>query len=334
MYIQKKPAATISKAIIGVISLCLTWALFNQFGLNALRIFPTWVVITAAVYFLTSALVTALNPKKFTGRIVCPMLDGLLLVNCLLMSGFAITSAQHNYYLPQLPSVIVWSVCLVLPLLIFLDWLFFAKKGGWKPMYPFYWLGFSISYAAAMIFIAQLLPDGADLRYPLEMFNLIDFGLDSMFGWTLLTAILILAAGYILYLLDFAMSGKLARRIVLPHLQVIEVDEQGNEIKPIEPRATTAEANTSQTQPTTKLKSTTKSKTANAKPSHKVNFPHQKDSPKPHPDSKPKTKSSKTSTLNEESNATSSPVQTTSSDPNESARTSAESKPKPKAKQR
>jgi len=313
MYIQKKPAAAISKTIIGVISLSLMWALISQFGPNALRIFPTWVVILAAVYFLTSALVTALNPKKFTGRIVCPMLDGLLLVNCLLMSGFAITSAQHYYYLPQLPSAIVWSVCLVLPLLIFLDWLFFVKKGGWKPMYPFYWLAFSVSYAAAMIFSAQLLPDGADLRYPLEMFNFIDFGLGSMFGWMLLVVILVLAVGYILYLLDFAMSGKLARRIVLPHLQVIEVDEQGNEIKPVDSQITATEINIPQSQPTTtKSKPATKSRSANSQTSRKDNTPdNQANKSKTHT----KPKSPKESTAAKESSVNSSSRQTASSTP-------------------
>jgi len=292
MYIQKKPAAAVSKLLIGTISLCLMWSLVGRFGLNSLRIFPTWVVVIAAIYFLTSALVTALNPKKFTGHIICPMLDGLLLVNCLLMSGFAITSAQHYYYLPELPSVIVWSVCLVLPLLIFLDWLFFVKKGGWKPMYPFYWLAFSICYAAAMIFSAQILPDGADLRYPLEIFNFINFGLGPMFGWMLLVVILVLVIGYILFLLDFAMSGKLAKKIVLPHLQVIEVDEQGNEIKPTESRLnaknkpvkpqsanetkptepqSTAEVKTKASQPqknSLKSKPTVKSKTTNAQTHH------------------------------------------------------------------
>lgn len=231
MYIQKKPAAAILRLIIGTFSLVLMWYLFSQFGVSAFRLFPTWVLIISALYFLISALLTAISMKKFTGKTFWPMLEGMLLINYLLMSGLAITSAQHHFYLPELDGWLVWCICLILPLLIFADWLLFMKKGFWRVMYPFYWLALPVCYAATIIFTNQILPDNIFLRYPLEIFNYLDFGLWAMLGWMLVIVLLVLSTGYILYLADFTASGKLAKKIVLPHLQVVEVDDHGNVIK-------------------------------------------------------------------------------------------------------
>lgn len=233
MYIQKKSFASILKAIIGLISLALLWYVLTQFGPNAVRIFPTWILLIAAIYFPTSAIIIALNPRNFNGKIICPMLEGLLLINFLLMSVVAIASAGFHFYLPQLPQWFVWINCLVLPLLIFMDWLLFVKKGAWRPIFPVYWLAPSVGYAATIIFLTQLLPDDVPMRFPLEIFNYLEYGLPTMFGWIFIVLFLTLSAGYLLYFIDFTMSGKLAKKILLPHLQVVEIDENGNEIVPV-----------------------------------------------------------------------------------------------------
>lgn len=150
----------------------------------------------------------------------------------LLICGMAIASSVDGFVLPRLDLWLVWLICAGLPILIFFDWLFFAKKGHWQVMYPFYWLALPITYAAAMIFTADFLPEFTTWLYPLDLFDYRNFGLWEMLGWIIVISLLILSVGYILYLMDFIMSGKLGKYIVLPHIQTILVDEHGNPIKP------------------------------------------------------------------------------------------------------
>lgn len=231
MYIQKKPATIILKALIGLLSMWLLWYLVTQFGPNCFRLFPTWVLSISAIYFSANALVIGLSTRKFNGKIISPMFEGLMIVNFFLMSGMAFTSAQYHFYLPDLPIWFVGLVCIVMPLMVFVDWILFVKKGAWRPISPLYWLSLSACYAATMIFATQVLPEDAELRFPLAIFNYIENGIPNMLIWMFVIAFLILAGGYALYILDFAMSGKLAKKIVMPHLQVVEVDENGEVIE-------------------------------------------------------------------------------------------------------
>lgn len=231
MYIQKKPATIILKALIGLLSMWLLWYLVTQFGPNCFRLFPTWVLSISAIYFSANALVIGLSTRKFNGKIISPMFEGLMIVNFFLMSGMALASAQYHFYLPDLPIWFVGLACIVMPLMVFVDWILFVKKGAWRPISPLYWLSLSACYAATMIFATQVLPEDAELRFPLAIFNYIENGIPNMLIWMFVIAFLILAGGYALYLLDFAMSGKLAKNIVMPHLQVVEVDENGNVIE-------------------------------------------------------------------------------------------------------
>ncbi len=230
MYIPKKLITVILKILIGLISMVLLGVIFSEYGPYTIRIFPAWVLLIAAIYFPVSAIVLALSPRQFNGKIICPMLEGLLLLNFFLMSFVALASNSFHFYLPTLPSWTVWLTCLVLPLLILADWLLFVKKGAWRPISPLYWLALPVCYAATMIFLTQILPDDSELRFPLEIFNFLENGLLPMFGWIFVILVLSLVAGYLLYLIDYTMSGKLAQKILLPHLQVVEIDENGNEI--------------------------------------------------------------------------------------------------------
>lgn len=229
MYIKKKTVTVFYELIIGIISLIAEWYLLGRYGWSALRAFPTWALFLSAVYFLSSALFITVSPKD-PGKKPCPMLEGMILMAFILMSGMAIVSSAYSFYLPELDEWIIWLVCAVLPLMILIDWALFTKKGRWRVMYPFYWLAMPIFYASTMIFTANFLPNSAIWRYPLELFDYQTFGLWDALGWIFVVILLDLAIGYILYIIDFALSGKLAHKIVLPHLRTIVVDEKGNEI--------------------------------------------------------------------------------------------------------
>lgn len=232
MYIRSKPAAAFYKLFLGVLALGLTWSIFSQYGATALRLFPTWMLILAAIYYLISALMLALGLIKSSGKNPCPVCEGAVIMGFFLMGGMAIAAANRQIELTELPIWLTWLLALVLPLLTFLDWMLFCKKGRFRPMAPFYWLALPLTYMATMIFTAEVLPENSELLYPLAMFDVKAFGFWPMLGMTTIITLLVLAVGYIFYLLDFTMSGKLAKNIVLPHLRVIEVDEHGREITP------------------------------------------------------------------------------------------------------
>ncbi len=230
MYIKRKPLAAFYKLLVGALALVTEWFILGEYGLEALRLFPTWILFIGAIYFLSSALLLALSHGKESGKNPCPMLEGMVIMSFLLISGVGIVTGGSYLSILLLQPWMGWVVSVALPILVFLDWALFVKKGRWKPMYPFYWLALPVFYMAMMMFTAEFLPESAMLRYPLSFFNYREFGLDQLFIYTLLILVIMLSVGYILYLFDFALSGKLGKKIVMPHLQTVIVDENGREI--------------------------------------------------------------------------------------------------------
>lgn len=254
MYIRSRAAAAISDLVIGILSLVAEWYLLGRYGWAAFRFFPTWVLFLSAVYFLSAALLITLRPKRDPGRKPWPMLEGMIFIGFLLMGGTAIASSLDDFALPRLDLWLIWLLCAGLPILIFTDWLLFAKKGRWQITYPLYWLALPITYATTMIVTAESLPSFTTWLYPLELLNYREFGLWNMIGWIVVISMLVLIAGYVFYALDFIMSGRLSKYIVLPHIQTILVDEHGNPIEPEVPQSTPAEkpsAKPSMSQPKT-----------------------------------------------------------------------------------
>lgn len=225
MYIHSKPAAAFYKLAIGIISLFLEWFIFSQYGWTALRFFSTWVLFLAAIYYLSSALHLATTRENVSGKNPCPMLEGMIIAAFCLISGTVIAAQSQGFSLPDLPTWLMIIVAGVLPVLTLLDWILFVKKGRFTVMMPFYWLALPACYAATIIFTAELLPESTLYRYPLEMFNYLTFGPLEMFLVMLIVAIIYLAVGYAWYLLDFTLSGKLAKKIVMLHVRTVEVPD-------------------------------------------------------------------------------------------------------------
>ncbi len=225
MYISRRIVTVAYKLIVGTLALGLGWYYLGVNGLDALRLFPTWILFLTAIYYISSALILALNAKRNPRHNYCPMLEGMIIMGYFLMSGLALASATYGFRLPELPVWLIVLLCVLLPVLTFLDWAIFAQKGRWRPMGPFYWCALPVCYAATMIFTAELMPRDEAMRYPLEILDFANFGLFEMVGWMLVVLILDLSVGYILFLADFALSGKLARKIVLPHIRTVVIED-------------------------------------------------------------------------------------------------------------
>lgn len=231
MYIRSKPVVALYKLLIGILALSTGWFVLGKYSWTAFRLFPTWVLLLAAIYYLFSTLVITLNRKRDVGKSLCPMLEGMIIMGFVLISGMALDSLMRMAPLPVLDTWVVVMAAIILPILTVLDWALFVKKGRWRPMNPIYWLALPVCYAATMLFTAELLPsDITDLAYPLPMLDYRSYGLWEMLLFMLIITLIELSLGYILYILDFALSGKLAKNIVLPHIRVVEVDANGNEL--------------------------------------------------------------------------------------------------------
>lgn len=263
MPIRHKPTSAIYKLVLGIISLVVEWFILIGEGPAALRLFPTWVLFISSIYYLGSALYLALSPRA--DRPPCPMLEGMIIINCLLMEGAAIAQCIASSYFP--PDWLGGLVCFVLPLLPLFDWILFDQKGRWHPMAPFYWLALPVCYGATMIFTADLLPFNAQLVYPLEFLDYEHFGFFASLEWFFFIGLIVLIAGYVLFIIDFIASGKLAKAIVLPHIQVIEVDEPTIETPSEQPRprTTTKPPRVAKPTPTKSSPSTAKSRASNRK---------------------------------------------------------------------
>lgn len=224
MHIRSKPLAVSSKAVLGLVSSFGAVAMFTRYGDQAWRIFSTWVFLLGALYFFAAG-IALLVSKRDSGRIICPMLDGMILTGLVLSGFMRLVYPTASTYSDQLDSWLAILFYIVLPILILLDWLVLAKKGRWRLSEPFYWLALPFTYAATMIFTAEFMPDSAAFRYPLFFLDFQVFSLGNMFGWLLFLGILDLSFGYFLIVIDALMGGKISRHIVLPRIKTVLVED-------------------------------------------------------------------------------------------------------------
>lgn len=225
MYIQNKPASALYKMFIGVLAMVGFWLLINEFGLSSWRLFSTYVTLTAAVYFLLSAVIIALSKKRDAGQIPCPMLEGMLIVCFSLLCAITVVCHLGKVTFPGASGWNASLIYFVLPFLALSDWVLFTKKGRWRIGYPFYWLAPALSYAALIILTAPNFSVEDPLRYPISFLNFYDNGLVEMMEWFCLIAVLVLVYGYVLLLINYAASGKISKYIVLPRIKTIVLEE-------------------------------------------------------------------------------------------------------------
>lgn len=275
MYINNRPIAAFYKLTIGALSLLTAWFVVGQYGIAALRFFPTWLLFLSSIYFLSSSLYLAISHYKESGKNICPMLEGMLIMGFLLVPAICVFGSGAEILQPTLPIGILWLIVAILPIMILGDWLLFVKKGRWRPMGPFYWLALPVCYAATMVFTAELLESNSDFLYPLGFLNFNEYNLEDAFWWCMLIIIVFLAVGYLLYIVDYVMSGKLNKRIVLPHLRVVETEEKEYHHSSERVKSSSA-TSSSRSQPSAqKSHSTSRPKSAKSIPRSAKNPQHQ-----------------------------------------------------------
>ena len=213
---------------IGVLALVSFWISISEFGSLAWRLLSTYVTLAMAIYFLLAALVIALSKTRDTGMIPCPMFEGMVIVT---LSVLCVAMIICHLQGIAVPSASGWHASLlyfVLPFLVLSDWVIFTKKGQWQIGYPLYWLSPLVIYAALIILTSSNFADGDFFQYPVAFLNFYENGLGNLLVWVALIAVLTLAYGYTLFLIDATASGKISKYIVLPHIKTIVINEDAD----------------------------------------------------------------------------------------------------------
>lgn len=211
--------------IIGVLAALATWIQFLSFGHDAWRLFATWVALVAAIYYILDATITLLAKRRSAGAEVCPMLQGGLIVSGITLVLIRIVGCAMDSYIPSASSNVVLSE-FILPVLMIMSWVMFSQKGKWRAHDPFYWLAFPGIYASATLVSGEFMSRTARLVYPYEFLNYPSIGIDTMLWWFAIFAVVILIVGYVFWILDFALSGKLSEHIVMPKIKIVVIEEE------------------------------------------------------------------------------------------------------------
>lgn len=225
MHIQNRTAMGLLNLAIGVVAALATWIQFINFGNDAWRFLATWVALLAAVYYIPNALVTLFAKRRPVGTELCPMLQGTLIIaGITLMITFIVCYAMDSYI--PVVAINVILIDFILPIAMVVSWVMFSEKGRWRAYDPFYWLGLIAAYASIILFTGEFMSRTARYVYPYEFFDYPAIGIDIMLWWFAILAVVILAVGFVFWILDFIFSGHLSKHVVMPKIKTYVVEEE------------------------------------------------------------------------------------------------------------
>lgn len=222
MYIKNRYADLVSKIIIALLSVAGLWVMFASFSGQAWRLLDTWFLVVGVVYYVGIAVYYLVKPDR-QGQVVCPMLQGALVVIGIALLISRIVGATGALEITGLEGFACFLVDFLLPVIIFMDWLVFMKKGRLRIVDPWYWLALILAYAGIIILTAR---NAGEFAYPYEFLDYAKIGIDTMIWWIILVCVIILMIGYCLMILDFVLSGELRKHIVMPKIKTIVIEEE------------------------------------------------------------------------------------------------------------
>lgn len=225
MYIQNRTLVVFYRLLVTVLSVTGCWLISLQIGDSMIRLFSVWFLILSVVYFAISTIVTAFFRKRSPGKVICPMLQGAVIISGIISMVGQIFLFAMDDAAPITNGWLVLLVDFILPVLVFLDWSLFTKKGSWRTSEPFYWLALPTIYVCWILITANWAHNDIPLLYPYSFLNWPEYGIDTMLWQLAIAGVLIVVFGYVCFLMDFALSGKLAKHIVLPRIKTIVVEE-------------------------------------------------------------------------------------------------------------
>lgn len=221
MHIKRHLPTILYRSLIGLLSLLASWSLFVMFGASAWRLFVTWALLMTTIYYLGNALFLVLLGKHHpAGWTPAPTWQ----LASLIALGLVAAEGMMGKGVLEIHGQIDFLIRIVLPVLVFVDWLILSQKGQLRLIDPWYALTLPACYAAWILLSADY--PRLTWRYPYPIFELAITNIPTFLWWLVLMLVIILVVGYAIYALDFAASGKLSQYIVMPKLKRIEITEE------------------------------------------------------------------------------------------------------------
>lgn len=221
---RKTTVSIVLKTLLGLLALIAFLSEWSTYGDAAPRLFGYWVMLLAMIFYFASAVYLFFHRRtSITGCL--PRLTACIVLNLLVLMFGALIFRINNLDFPTAGSFSGTLICFVIPILALVDWLNFAKKGALRTTDPWAFLAPSVIFASLIIITTEQLPTNYPWRYPYQFLNYEAIGLPTMAWLLLISVTLIIIGGYVLYSLDFVMSGELAKHIVLPKIKTIVVVE-------------------------------------------------------------------------------------------------------------
>lgn len=219
-------AASLYRLGAGIVSGALLWLQLSEFGLDAWRVFETWLLAAAVLYFLIAAVVAFWQGRHAAESLnFCPMLQGALITLGIGVVVLWLTFEKQALVWPGAAGGFAWLRLGLVPALAALDWVLFTKKGSWQLCYPWYWAALVLIFACAILLTAGLLRQET-WQYPYFFLNYPANSIEYMFWWMLVIVAVILVIGYAIVTLDELASGKIGEHIVMPRIKTIIIEEE------------------------------------------------------------------------------------------------------------
>lgn len=217
MNIGFKPLAVFWRMIIALMG---TVALLFNFGIISgkvqsvqLEYFYNLITIVTVIYYYVLSFWQINNTNKDKTCLV-PWLKGAITVSSagvLIISFFFI----NNHTIPQWDKYLVANTMhYIIPAMVIADWLFFDKKGTFKPFFPIIWTIPSLLYTVyvytSVLFLHRNVGSESDFCYPITgcgiypypFFNIDTNGIINTIAKLLLLAVVLILVGYIMYGID------------------------------------------------------------------------------------------------------------------------------------
>lgn len=214
MYIKLKPIAVLWRILILVKAVEAFFSLLDlPSGIGNLGLLQYFYMLTALFIIIYYAVLDwwYIDDTKKENTCVVPILKGMLTVTALftmVISHFVISKGHIPIFEEATPDL---QLKYIIPIMIFIDWLLFDKKGGYKAFFPLVWCLPAILYTSYIYIsvIALKTPVGSSGMYPYTFFDYQTNGVSQTIMILLAFAIINIAIGYIIFGLD-KLSTKLS----------------------------------------------------------------------------------------------------------------------------
>ncbi len=217
MYIKNHTAKALYRAIILILceaAIVIKFAYASDYGINSVVTLACYyTVIGTAICFFYFGYLLIFKPKSekpvVKGAVtMCVLLASI--VYHFLLSGstwaFAYTGNAVNF-----SNLLIYTV---IPLAVFTDYILFTPKGSFKSFDPLIWTLIPIGYLAFIIIRAKISPlkfigfGETPSRYPYPFMDFDLLGTGKAVGTVVIIAVMYIALGYILYVIDRFLSKK------------------------------------------------------------------------------------------------------------------------------